>query len=196
MAKGSDLNDAAREEEARIEVLGGLVRDYVLKLGDERKARLEGRIAEADLYVRQVTWFEAAMDVISGDAIAFLRDFRHNGYDLIGIAATPITILLDEARREYWAQAGEPRRPEHPPAHLIETGADGLVTEPLECARSGQPLSLDEQWAAFKERHREDAAAQLRWEAEAAAEAAAWRARVESEGDPSRSGGEEHSPSG
>lgn len=169
--------EEAQEEEAQLAALAQLIKDYMLKLRSERQARLAGRIAEADFYLRQITWFETAMDAISGDVVVLLRDFRHGGRDLIELAASPMAMLLDEARREHWAAMGEPKRPEHPPRHLIQVEPDGMVMEPTPCARSGQALSMDEQWEAFKEQHRKDAEAQLVWEAEALAESEAWARR-------------------
>jgi len=155
----------AEEEAAQMEALAGLAKTYMIKLGQEREARLAGRIAEADFYVRQISWFEAMLDLASGDGLAFLREFRPQGLDPIDIAATPVSLLLDDARRAHWAGTGEPPRPEHPPRHLIELRPDGIVTEPLETYGGGRPGSLEEQRAAFEARHREDAEAQVKWEA-------------------------------
>ena len=87
-------------------------------------------------------------------------------YSVVEIAETDFSRLLDWARRDRWAELAEPDRPEHPPRrYLVE--ADGVMLEPLEYTDGRLPQSREEQQAAFEERHREDAKAQVEWEAEA-----------------------------
>jgi hypothetical protein len=96
-----DPTEAERAEADKVmeELLQILARKYFSKLEQERRARLEGRIAEADLDVRQITCLEVSLDMVSGDGMAILRDFRCRGFDLLDIAETPMSKLLDQARR-------------------------------------------------------------------------------------------------
>jgi hypothetical protein len=155
--------DEEDSDEKKLEWLGGIISKYLIKVGQERKARLDGRIVEADFYLRQMTWIEVALDMLSGDGLKLLRDFRADGHDLIGIAETEMSKLLGELRREKWAELGEPPRPEHPPRrYLVDHG--GYSTEPLESTRGGIELSHEEQRRIFEQRHRQDAADQILWE--------------------------------
>ena len=155
---------------------------YFNKLGQERQARLEGRIAEADFYVRQITCLEVSLDMVSGDGMAYLRDFRCRGHDLLHIAETELSRLLDEARRLHWEQCGEPPRPA-PPRHLL-VESDGVWIEPLESTSSdgsGDWRTHEDQQRRLDDRRAAAAAAQIVWEAEAREAAAAWRERIEAE---------------
>ncbi|HEX8379448.1 MAG TPA: hypothetical protein VF619_02725 [Allosphingosinicella sp.] len=158
--------DPAGEEQRKLELLEAIVGKLAIKLKQERDARLEGRIADADFYLRQFTCLEVALDLISGDGWRALADFRSRGYSLLHIAQTPMSKLVDAVRRQHWEEAGDPPRPEHPPRHLLEEKGDFDV-EPLECGRTDDPRDLDEQQRAFDERHVRDAQAQVEWEAEA-----------------------------
>ena len=167
-------------EEARLEWLAVIVRKYLIKVQQEREERLAGRIVAADFSVRQLTCLEVALDLMGGGGFQALIDFRAGGHDLVQIAETPMSYLLGQARRQKWAELGEPARPELPPRHFL-VERDGFSIEPCEYTEGGLPLSHEEQRRVFDERHERDAAAQLEWEANARAEAAAWRARVEAE---------------
>jgi len=82
----------------------------------ERRARLAGRIVEADYYVRQLTWREVALD-LGGRGVELLERFRKlkpGGRPTGRIVATPISLLLDQARRLYWQEEGGPERPPLP----------------------------------------------------------------------------------
>lgn len=80
-------------DEQRHEWLHWILRKYLIKVRQERTARLEGKIVEADWYLRQATWLEVALDMTSGDGFELLRDFREQGCDLIDIAETPMSRL-------------------------------------------------------------------------------------------------------
>jgi hypothetical protein len=139
----------------------------LLKLEQERNARLEGRIAAADLYVRQVTCLEVLIDLAAADlgidSARLLDECRRGGSHLVEIAETPLSRLLDEARRLHWQRCGEPARPA-PPRHLFEE-RDGYTLEPCDQAWSDRELSLEEQWRRFEEQHKIDAQAHVEWEA-------------------------------
>jgi hypothetical protein len=153
--------------EALFDAFWPIVGPYMIKVRLEREARLDGRIVEADFYIRQMTWLEVAMDLATGDGFELLKRFRFAGrYELGDIAESTMSRILGNMRRAEWAKAGEPPRPVHPPPDLL-VDHGGFSTEPLEYTRGGQPLSHEEQRAVFDQRHARAAAAQLAWEAEA-----------------------------
>ncbi len=141
-----------------------LVGKYLVKLRQEREARLAGRIAAADFYLRQVTYLEVMIDLGSDDAFMAFAQARHHGRNLVEIAETFMSQLLDEARRDHWREMGEPAGPEHPPRHLLLDQGD-IRTEPLEVTTGGGPLTREEQLARYREQYAADAAAQVEWEA-------------------------------
>lgn len=155
-------------DQAKLDLIGAILCKYVLKLEDERRCRLEGRIAEADFTLRQVTMLEVALDVVSGDGMVLLREARLGGYDLLSIAETDMSQRLDEARRAHWVACGDPPRPEFPPRHLL-VEEEGFAVEPLESTRAvnGDRRSHDAQRRAFEQGHAADAKAQVAWEAQA-----------------------------
>ena len=143
-----------------------ILANYVLKVREERKARLAGRVVEADFYLRQITWLEVALDVGSGDGWKLFEDLRCGRYHIVDIAATRLTMMLDRRRRIAWGEAGEPPRPEHPREDYLEDQG-GYFTEPLESTRGALAESHQEQRRRFEERHARDAQAQVEWEAQA-----------------------------
>jgi hypothetical protein len=150
-------------QEEKVDWTARIVGKYMIKVREERKARLAGEIVTADFYLRQLTYIEVVLDLMSTGGFQALMDFREGDRHLVHIAETPFSKLLGEARREKWAEFGEPPRPEHPPRrYLVDHGR--FSTEPLESTRGGQKLSHNEQQQIFEERHRQDAAEQLRWE--------------------------------
>lgn len=156
--------EEADSEETRLAWLADLVRKYLLKVGQEREARLAGRVVAADFYLRQLTWLEVALDLMGGGGFKVLAEFRKRDHHLGDIAETPFSRILDAARRERWAELGEPPRPQHPPRErLVEH--DGFSTEPLECTWGGRPETHEEQQAAFDAEHKRQAELQLEWEA-------------------------------
>lgn len=172
-----DEDEATRDlADDQLEAIVSIVQKYRLKLEAERRCRLEGRIAEADFYLRQITMLEVALDVVSGDGMAVLKRARLGDHGLLAIAETGMSIMLDAVRRKFWEDIGEPPRPEYPPRHLLEQ-QDGYATEPLECIRGGPGVDLNAERRRFDEQHARDAEAQMEWEAKAREEVAAWRAR-------------------
>lgn len=151
------------QDKAKLEWLADIVGKYLVKVGQEREARLAGRIAAADYYVRQLTWLEVVLDLGSGDGFRFLCDFRAEGRHLIDIVETPMSKLLGEARRAKWAELGDPPRPDHPPQGcLIDRGRFSI--DQGEYTRGGLEKSHEEQRREFEERHRQAAVDQLAWE--------------------------------
>ena len=156
-----------QQRRATSDFIDEMLRKYLLKLGQERRARLGGRVIEADFYLRQMTWMEVALDCTSDDAWAILTEKRKSGHLIGDIAQSPMSRLLDKARRLFWAQSGDPPRPEHPRAELLEHDG-GLGTEPPEVLKSGpNELSHKEQERIYEERHARHAREQVEWEAEA-----------------------------
>lgn len=159
--------DEQETPERKARQFAGIVRDYLIKVGQEREARLRGEITAADYYLRQLTFIEVMLDLTGpGGLFKTLADFREGGYHLVDIAQTPMSKLLGDARRAKWAELGEPPRPPHPPQDLLV--ARGRVdVEPTECTRGGLEASHADQRAAFKARYARDAEKQLEWEARA-----------------------------
>ena len=168
--------DAAAIEEFEQVVLG----KYILKVQAERRARLAGRIVEADYYVRQLTWIEMLLDLGSGDGWRVLEGLRRGDYHAIDIAGTPFSRILDEARRLAWAEKGEPPRPEHPPADFTRDHGE-FCTEGSEFYTAGDHAERQRQEAERRARHEAAARAQIEWEESAREEAAEWGKRVAAE---------------
>ena len=172
-------------DEKKLEWLEEVVHKYLLKLRQEREARLAGRIVAADFYVRQLTWIEVALDLMgSGGGLELLCEFRKGNHHLVQIAETPFSKILDEARREKWAELGEPDRPEHPPRdRLIE--CDGYS---LEAEETGEGETYQEQQAALEAEYKRKAKEQVEWEAEARRDYERRSAAAPRVGAPTQSG--------
>jgi hypothetical protein len=176
-------------EQRRLELLDGIFRNLLMRLRLEREARLAGRICEADFYVRQATFIEVALD-LGSDGFDFLRELRaRDGTGLLAIAETPMSRLLDDARRAHWAAMGEPVRPEHPRRDRLVDCGDHSTEDREDVLRGDPEVPHQEQVRRQKEHYAKQAAEQVEWEAKARAEAAAWRARLESEGRLEEEGG-------
>jgi hypothetical protein len=158
--------DPAARDEADCAFFETLLRKYMIKLEQEREARIQGCIVEADYCLRQLTWLEVVLDMTSGDGFKVLRDYRCDDHELIDIAETPMSQLLDAARREIWVAAGDPPRPEPTDRRLL-VDHGRFSCEPAESTWGGRELSHEEQRRAFEEQHARVAAAQVKWEAEA-----------------------------
>ncbi len=154
--------------------MDSILMKYLLKLDGERRARLAGRIVEADFYVRQLTWLEVALDC-GGRAHELLGLLESGGYNARRIAATPMSLLLDEARRALWAKEGGPERP--PPAALGLTDGEVAFGAPPEC-QTVPGRGAEHQAVAAR--------AQRLWEEKARAEAAEWAKRAETQTAPTR----------
>jgi hypothetical protein len=163
---------------------------FMRKVAAERQARLDGEIVAADFYLRQITFMEVMLDLLSTDfgfdAQEVLRELRRGNHGLLEIAATWLSDRLDHARREWWRQEGQPERPPYPdPRFLerhrsaegdyaiqIEQHAYGATTRPARghTAEEWSAMNNDEQAAARQRQLAEDAAEQGAWEARARAE--------------------------
>jgi hypothetical protein len=122
------------------------------------------------------------MEALHGNPMELLKEARIGGFDLLHVASTPITDILDKARRLHWTNAGEPERPEYPPAHLLQHH-DGFTTENMDVCWGGEGRSMKEQQRAHEAQYAADAEAQIRWEAKAREQAAQWRERMQAEAE-------------
>ena len=184
----------------------GLISKYALKLQQEYNARHAGSIAEADFYLRQATWFEVAIDLTSTGVMDALQQVEAAGHDLMHIADTPSTRILDSVRRKYWENAGEPERPPIPDHLLVDHGP--CRTEPLESAgKASNPppwfpgtreewkaLEYSDQYRLYDDQYVKDAAAYQLWLERAHAEYARRQdpsslSRSDGEGDQLKAGG-------
>jgi hypothetical protein len=128
--------------------------------------RLAGRIVAADMYVRQLTHIEVMLDMLSEDGMKLISKFSAGEYKLVQIAETPLSRLLDEARRRKWAELGEPMGPPRTPEDLL-LDHGRFSTEPSEGIKGGPPESIEAQKQVYEERHRQAAVDQILWEAAA-----------------------------
>ena len=94
------------------ELIEALFKKFVIKIRQERRARLAGHIAEADFYLRQISFFEVALELASEDALQAFAELRRDGFDLIDIAQTAGTAILDRVRLKAWAELELERRAE------------------------------------------------------------------------------------
>lgn len=166
--------DDAEDPIVAAEEMDQLIAKYGLKLGQERRARLEGRIAEADFYCRQLTCIEVALCL--GEAgFALMKSLRSGDYGVLDIAATAMSNHLEQVRRSIWREKGEADRP--PPSLVAQLAVeDDEIGLPHSMAIQGGP-DWREKMARQHEDRRIMAEAQRQWEERAAADAAAWAAR-------------------
>lgn len=167
------------EKRAEDELFEQIVRQYWLKVKAERRARLEGRIVEADYYVRQLTYIEIVLEA-GGHAHELLKDLKLGGRFILDVVATPMSLLLDYARRLVWKEKGEPEGPPLPP--LGEHDERTALGEPSERTYRGDRDGDYRLWEARQaERIAIAREAQQAWEQKARAESEAWRTRLEGE---------------
>jgi len=185
----ADPEQEARDSEAFWNQMLNL---YRIKLVAERKARLEGRIVEADFSVRQLGWMEVVFD-LGGRAGKILEALKCGDRRLFDVAATPMSELLGEIRRGIWLEKGEVDRP--PPSPLGRRDRHCATDPPraYEAARDGDYQS----WCRRRDEEAALAAeAQRAWEEKAKAEAEEWAKREAARGgEGDRGGGEGDEPS-
>ena len=179
-----DPEAAAIEED---ELLDRILEKYRLKLRAERECRLAGRIVEADFYVRQLTFIEVGMD-LACNAYALYEMLSSGDLTPLRTVATPMSLLLDTLRRDYWREKGEPDR--QPLPELGRHDGDAALGE-LSYNHYDPAFTDNRKW----DRHRKALAAQRAeaqrlWEEKAAKDAEAWRKRVEGEEGEAENGGE------
>ena len=153
------------------EVFTALLRPYLAKVSAERKARLAGRVVDADFALRQATVYEIALDLAARSngeiGMGALRSACQSGeFTLADIAQSPLSKLLGDARRALWTELAAPARPDGVDAELLDHSASGgLTTEPAELLTGGKDLLA--QQLAQQQRHEDAAKAQVAWEAAA-----------------------------
>jgi hypothetical protein len=160
---GPSTEDEDRDGKA--ELIEALLRKYLVKIRSERACRLEGRIVEADFFVRQLSFIEVALDLASGDAFEALKSLRVGPLALIDIAATPASLMLDRARRMQWQELGEVDRPPPPPEERFEP-CRGVYVDRNPALLPTGPEAADRLRAEQAERAAA-AMEQVEWEAEA-----------------------------
>jgi len=164
--EGDDQPDMSDED--KIALIEGLFYKWLGKVEQEREARLAGEVVAADFYLRQVTFFEVAFDLMTEgfgqDGWQVLSELRRDGHHMTQIAATPMSQMLDAKRRELWAAMSDPERPEHPPARYLLSKLNYSL-EPLEYEQGGEEGA--ERKRRYAAQHAADAEAQAEWEAKA-----------------------------
>jgi hypothetical protein len=165
------------EEGEKCELLDEILKRYLVKLKAERAARLEGRIVEADYYVRQLTFIELVLDV-GGRTQQLVDGMKQGNRHPVEIAATPGSAFLEKLRRAVWLEKGEADRP--PPAPLGKHNEFYASGEPTDY--NGKRDGDYEEWRRRQaEKQRLAAEAQQEWEARARREA---EPDNDNEGDP------------
>jgi hypothetical protein len=168
--RGEDDDDTPEMDEAtRLELVESLFYKWLGKVEQEREARLKGEVVAADFYLRQVTFFEITFDLMcsqfSQDAWAIMSSLRRGGERVTRIAATPMSQILDEKRRELWASMSEPPRPEHPPArYLLSKLNYSVESEHQALSDEEKELCPRDQQQAIKAIWEEEAQRQSEWE--------------------------------
>lgn len=181
--RGED-DDEAADLETNWLMLETLLRKFVMKVQQERSARLAGNVPAADFYLRQITFLEVGFDLMAeGRGLSgweALGELRRGDHGVLRIAETTMSQVLDGARRKAWEELDEPPRPEHPPRRWLEE-LTGISIEPLQAygpASKPPPGIAPEDWErlsnagkalAVSEIQDLEAAAQLEWESRAQA---------------------------
>ncbi len=134
---------------------------FVIKLRQERAARLAGRIAEADFYLRQISFFEVAIELANEDLFAAFEQLRCGDYDLLDIAETDSSRFFDAARKVVWQAIGESAGVdggEEIPRHLLEDHG-AFRTEPMPGPTFAHPAEWYDHgdWAELDEAQRKSA---------------------------------------
>lgn len=108
------------------------------KLAAERRLREEGRLAEANLALRQASRIEVMIELSRttepATVDAFMGAMRTaSGVDEVQVLDTEASRASDAARRAAWIAAGAPSRPAPPPGPGCEVGAKGGIEEREDC---------------------------------------------------------------
>jgi hypothetical protein len=177
-------------EDQQWDLLENIAAKFMKKVAAERQARLAGEIVSADFYLRQITFMEVTFDLTASqfgwDALDVLKELRRGCHPSRDIVSTPFADWLDQSRRQWWAEEGEPERPPHPDTRFLKrhstpegdcgTYADdsdyGATTTPARGYTQEQwaELNTDEQKRARQEQFAQDAEEQREWEAKARAD--------------------------
>ena len=184
------------DEEQKLQLIEHLAGKFMKKVALERKTRLNGEIAAADFYLRQVTMIEVLFDLTASrfgwDPAEVLRDLRRGGHSPLHIVSTPFADWLDTRRRIWWLEEGDAERPPHPDPRFLrkheggpwgsrggegystyaDDSATGATTTPARgyTAEEWAKMPGEDQRLARKRQYDEDAAEQAEWERRAHAE--------------------------
>jgi hypothetical protein len=175
LVKGAqDEDEFDMSDEEKHQLIETLFYKWLGKVEQEREARLAGEVVAADFYLRQTTFFEVTFDLMCSrfgqDAWAVMSSLRRGGEHITQIAATPMSMILDEKRRELWGKMGQPERPEYPPArYLVEKPGFFLASEHQALSKEDKKLPPREQERLFAKLRGEEAEAQAQWEQSQAA---------------------------
>jgi hypothetical protein len=170
--------DPEQEKRESEEFWEQMLHQYRWKLKSEREARLEGRIVEADHYVRQLSWLDVVFD-LGGESARVLESLRCGDRTLWDVTATPMSELLASVRREMWREKGEADRP--PPSPLGPHDRSCARPEVISYEH-GRDGDYHEWLSRQDEKTRLAAEAQRAWEERAKADAEAWAEREKLEG--------------
>jgi hypothetical protein len=196
---GGERGDEPTEDE-KWAMLARIATKFMRKVAAEREARLAGKIVAADFHLRQITFLEVGFDLMSAefgwDAQWALRELRRGRHHWREIVSSEFSDWLDEARRRWWDEEGEPERPPHPDIRFLERHAadDGdyaTAAEMHACHGTRPPPGIGKaEWAALDKAQQQaaidrvrarDAAEQRAWEEQARADHAARLDRGEAE---------------
>ena len=168
--------DPEEDEREAEESAAQIIKLYRIKLESEREARRAGNITAADLYVRQLTCIEVMLD-LSERGQELLKSWQRRGRWAVEIQATPLSLLLDRYRRDYWAERGEPERPPLSPLGNHNEEVAYGETGPNQWSAAQDGPDAEAHYRREKEKCVVRAEAQRLWEEKARAEALAWAAR-------------------
>ena len=169
-------------EEEKLQLVEHLAGKFMKKVALEREMRLSGQIAAADFYLRQITMLEVVFDLTASnfgwDAKEVMRDLRRGGHSLIHIVSTPFADWLDERRRAWWAEEGDPEHPPHPDPRFTRPAEGCTVEREMQAARCADPPPgvAEEEWHKLSIEQRQALIGQI--QAEHAEEQRAWERRA------------------
>lgn len=177
----ADPEQEAREADA---FWKKMLRLYGGKLAMERECRLEGRIVEADFYVRQLSWLEVVFD-LGGRATKILPILKRDDRSVFDIAATPMSEWLARVRRRVWLERGEADRPPPRPPGPRTRSCEVDPPNAHEPKRDGDYR----EWLRRREEEEKLAAeAQRAWEEKARADSEEWAKREAAKDGPATEG--------
>lgn len=166
-------DDSGMSDETKRAMLHNIFVKFMRKVEQEREARVDGRIIEADFALRQITSMEIALEMMAEgfglggwEALGMVRRGEDGEHGFVSIPETPMSRMLDNARRQVWIEHGEPERPEHPLPANLEHHGDYSLDAPA-AIHGGPDAERAARKAALDQQHRENAAAQMEWEAKA-----------------------------
>ena len=165
-------------EDRKWELIHSIGLKFMRKVAAERAARRAGEIVAADFYLRQITFLEVTLEMTSKafgwDVHAVLNNLRRGDHHITEIVNTELSDWMDRSRRAWWAQEGEPERPDYPDVRFLQPrrDRDGAYATAIDQGHLGacaQPargydeeawaaLTANEQSAAWERQYAEDAA--------------------------------------